>query len=288
VTLFKRQATGFEYLALVTQLLQQARLVSATGGLWEAADMHWWWRIDQHPEPEHQTFWMDGDSPVAAVVFQNWGEHLECVLMGVDGLGPPLSEIWATALEKLEATEPEPVDMIIRDDDTMLIELAERAGFKDTNEPTMTCWMDADERRPIRAIAEGFELLTRSDTSDRPHPMIPRNPDDVADRLAECSLYRPELDLSVWSATGEVAGYGLFWPDPVTRVGLVEPMRTNDEYQGRGIASHLFDSGLEGLAEAGCTRLKVTYEVGNEAAQRAYLGAGFHPTTGDRTYRREP
>ena len=47
-------------------------------------------------------------------------------------------------------------------------------------------------------------------------------------------LYRRDLDLAV-VAGDEVAGYALFWPDPVTGVGLVEPMRVEDEHAGKGL-----------------------------------------------------
>ena len=38
------RASGREYLALATELLQRARLADAEAGLWEAADLQWWWR----------------------------------------------------------------------------------------------------------------------------------------------------------------------------------------------------------------------------------------------------
>jgi predicted N-acetyltransferase YhbS len=93
----------------------------------------------------------------------------------------------------------------------------------------------------------------------------------VAGRLRECSLYRPELDLAVEASDGEVAGYGLFWPDPVTGVGLVEPIRVEEQHQGHGIASHLVALGLNRLAGLGCQRFK----VGND--RDLYRRAGFRP-----------
>jgi hypothetical protein len=42
-----------------------------------------------------------------------------------------------------------------------------------------------------------------------------------------------------------VAGYALFWFDPVTRVGLLEPMRVEDGYQRRGLARMLLTNGLD-------------------------------------------
>jgi ribosomal protein S18 acetylase RimI-like enzyme len=103
--------------------------------------------------------------------------------------------------------------------------------------------------------------------------------------LRECSLYRDDLDLAVYAPNGEVAGYGLFWADPITGVGLVEPMRTEDLYQRRGIARHVLTSGLERLAAHGCLRLKVSYMTDNEASRSLYLGCGFRAGSADRTYR---
>ena len=101
--------------------------------------------------------------------------------------------------------------------------------------------------------------------------MIARNGARVEQRLRECSLYRPELDLMVEAPDGRAAGYGLSWPDPVTGVGLVEPMRTEQAHERRGIASHILATGLDRLAAHGCQRLKVSNDID------LYLRAGFRP-----------
>src|SRR5581483_8969636 len=49
----------------------------------------------------------------------------------------------------------------------------------------------------------------------------------------QCPLYDPELDLAVETADARVAGYSLYWFDPVTKTGLVEPVRVEDDYQRR-------------------------------------------------------
>ena len=38
------------------------------------------------------------------------------------------------------------------------------------------------------------------------------------------------------AADGDVAGYALFWFDPITAVGLVEPVRVEEQYWRRGLA----------------------------------------------------
>ena len=69
--------------------------------------------------------------------------------------------------------------------------------------------------------------------------MIARNGPLVEHRLRQCSLYDPTLDLAVEDERGTVAGYALFWFDPSTEVGLLEPM----DDCSRGSSFHIEPSG---------------------------------------------
>jgi RimJ/RimL family protein N-acetyltransferase len=104
--------------------------------------------------------------------------------------------------------------------------------------------------------------------------MISRNP-GVDHRLGETSLYRPDLDLVVYDSSDDVAAYGLFWYDPVTGTGLVEPMRTEADHQRRGLARHVLTTGLQRLVDAGAERIKICYEPDNPASGSLYLSVGF-------------
>ena len=99
-------------------------------------------------------------------------------------------------------------------------------------------------------------------------------------------MYDPALDLAVEDANGTAAGYALFWFDPTTFVGLLEPMRVEDEYQRRGLARMLLTNGLDRLARHGARRLKVGFET--DAARNLYVGAGFVQTSVDRRLLRPP
>jgi GNAT superfamily N-acetyltransferase len=287
VTIREYQTSGLEYLELVTALLQRGRRADPTSGLWEAADLQWWWRRDQHRDLANQTFWLDRDTPVAAVVLTDWGGQWGCDLLGADSdLAGLVGTVWPRALERIDAVD-KAVEMAVRDDDPALIDRVTRAGLEATGEVGVTTWMPVGHRAGPAPLAEGFELVARSEVAALPHHMTRRGGDRVETRLRECSLYRPTLDLAVYTSDGDVAAYGLFWADPVTGVGLVEPMRTEDAYQGLGLARHVLARGLELLAAHGCSRLKVSYLAGNEAARRLYLGAGFRQGTTSRTYRRQ-
>ena len=290
MSLRRLQASGLGYLGLATTLLQDARSryfaslaygrpPTCSGG--GAA-------TSMPKRPTRPSGWTATRS-VGAVIFTDWGENVGCDLLTTDrGRCDPVTMLWAHALERIEAHAIRPVEMLVDDDDRNLIDAVTKAGFDGTGEVQITSWMAAAERAPVPPLPTGFALTARSDAPDRPHPMIRRSSEHVAERLLECSLYRPDLDLAVYAPDGEVAGYGLFWADPVTGVGLVEPMRTEDRYMGMGIAGHLLAQGLDRLATAGCSRLKVSHIVGNEAAERLYLGAGFRPQSSSRPYRRDP
>lgn len=282
--LLQRHATGLEYLHLVTGLLQRIRLDSAEHGIWEAADLQWAWRGDQHAEPNGATFLIgDDDKPVAAVVISN---RLSCDLI----FGPVdshlLSEMWSAAEAALATMADGPIEMAVRDDDAATISIAMEAGFIADDDVAVSCWLDAGDRPQISDLASGYRMLSRADKSSTPHHMIKRSGEHVAERLKECSLYDPSMDLFVEAPDGSVAAYALFWPDPVTGVGLVEPVRTEDDHQNRGLARHMLTAGVELLAAVGCARMKITYMDDNPVSKHIYRSAGFRPADTARSYRR--
>jgi GNAT superfamily N-acetyltransferase len=186
---------------------------------------------------------------------------------------------WATPSEAAAGLRGDALRVLVREDDAPLVGLAIESGFAMTDELSGTTWMDADECPPATQ-ADGFAVVDRVSGVDRPHPMIPRNGELVEPRLRQGSLYDPTLDLAVEDADGRVAGYALFWFDPTTLVGLLEPMRIEDQFQRRGLARVLLTNGLDRLARKGARRLKVGFE--SSAARNLYLGAGFVQTSIDR------
>jgi GNAT superfamily N-acetyltransferase len=281
-----RRAAGMEYLQLATETLQSIRLGHPTTGVWEGADLQWWWRRDQHPDPNRQVFWIRDGAPVAAAVLSDWGDRLALDLLVPERGRTELVElIGPVAREMLERTGDVPVEMVVRDDDHAVIALAGSLGFEPTAELGADAWRTPAQCRPSQ-MPQGFSLGSREEASDREHPMIARNGPDIADRLRECGLYNRRLDLVIYGPDQEVAAYGLFWADPITKVGLVEPMRTNEGFQRRGLATLLLCEGLTRLSDEGCQRMKVTYMLDNEASRRLYTGCGFTPSVTCTTYQR--
>jgi ribosomal protein S18 acetylase RimI-like enzyme len=278
------EASGLEYLALVTALLQRARLADPDAGEWEAADLQWWWRTPRASDELPQRFWLENEGPVAAVVLHDWERTWECVPIVVPGLSSvPLEVVWEHAVGAIDSLRLEAVELVARDDDVKLLNLLPRSGFARVEQRYGLTWMNAGDRSAPAAVPDGYTLVDR-DRADGPHPMRLRNGEGVEARLRQCSLYDASLDLAIEASDGRVAGYALFWFDPVTGVGLVEPMRVEEEFQRRGLARALLTEGLDRLAKRGARRLKVGY--GTEAARRLYTGVGFRVTATSALYLR--
>jgi predicted N-acetyltransferase YhbS len=279
------RASGRDALALATELLQRARLADPEAGIREAADLQWWWRKPRASDAVEQLFWVDRDGPVAAAVLTDWGEHWGCDPILVPGTGAiSIAEVWPRAIVEADRLGLRDLRVLVRDDDHALLELLAKSGFAPLDEGSGSTWLDADDRPAPTPLPVGFTIADRAFASLRPHPMRRRNGDEVEARLRQCSLYDPRLDLTVETEDGDVAGYALFWFDPVTKVGLVEPMRVEDAYQRRGLARALLTEGVDRLARHGARRLKVGYAT--DAARRLYTGAGFRVTETSTEYRR--
>jgi GNAT superfamily N-acetyltransferase len=278
------KAAGLEALMLATALLQRARRADPEAGLWEAADVQWWWRSPRPSDEAEKLFWIDDEGPAAGVLLTSWTDSAwQCdpiVVPHAAGIEPGV--VWRRAMAHAAQHAAGPFDVPVRDDDRTFRELAERSGFT-AGARDSTAWMDAADRPAVTAPSEGFVLVDRTQRGDAPHPMRHRNGDRVAQRLGQCPLYDPRLDLAVETPDGRVAGYALFWFDPTTMVGLVEPVRVEDEFQRRGLARAMLSAGIDRLVARGARRVKISYE--SDAAGALYQDVGFRQTSTATWYR---
>src|SRR6266704_6405542 len=118
------RASGLEYLALATQLLRRFRLTDADAGVWEAADLQWWWRMPRRSDAIDQFFWIDDYGPVAGVVLTDWARAWGCDPIVVPAASTVrLARVWARALEAVDELGLEAVEVLARDDDFELLGL---------------------------------------------------------------------------------------------------------------------------------------------------------------------
>jgi GNAT superfamily N-acetyltransferase len=224
--------------------------------------------------------WFDDAGPVGAALLTDWGPRWQADALLVPG-AIDLEVVWDGLLAALDDIDA-PIEVLVNDHDGDLVRLLLRDGFTATDEKSGTTWMDAGDRPAVVPPAVGYRIVDRAAVPDGPHPMEARNGEHVEARLRQTSLYDPALDLSVRTDDGAVAGYALFWFDPVTTVGQLEPMRVEDEHQRRGLARALLTEGLARLAAHGAQRLKVGFD--GEAGRNLYLGNGFVLSSTDSTY----
>lgn len=94
-------------------------------------------------------------------------------------------------------------------------------------------------------------------------------------RFMQSPVYDPKNDLVSVSPDGEFASFCYLWPDPVTRVGLFEPVGTHPAFQGRGLANAVMAAGLQRLQKMGMTQANVCVETENLPAIHLYESLGF-------------
>ncbi|HJR88010.1 MAG TPA: GNAT family N-acetyltransferase [Acidimicrobiia bacterium] len=278
------RATEHEAVLLATKLLQRARRADPHAGLWEAADVQWWWRTPRRSDDVEKLFWVDEEGPIAGVLITSWPDGAwQCDPVVVPGApDPEPGVVWTRAIEYGASHSEKGFEVPVSDDDRTFTELAQRSGLIPGRQD-FTAWMDAADRPTVLALPPGFELFDRTQRRDTPHPLRRRNGDGVVQRLDQCPLYDPALDLAVETSEGQVAGYSLYWFDPTTNVGLVEPVRVEDEFRRRGLARTMLCTGIDRLIERGAQRVKISYET--DAAAALYQGVGFRPTSTATWYR---
>ena len=219
--------SGLERLTATTTVLQRARLADPLAGMWEAADVQWWWRLPRATDELALPVWFDDIGPVAAAGLTAWDDYWQADVFAVPSIVDE-ADVWAATLEAAAGHQDEALKTLVREDNTRSTDLAVQHGFTMTDELSGTTWMDADERAPVTSV-EGWAIVDRVTRADRPHPMIARNGELVEARLRQCSLYDPTLDLAVEGSDGTVAGYALFWFDHTTLIGT----RGTDARRGR-------------------------------------------------------
>jgi len=272
---------GLDALTDATRLLQRIRAAHPTAGLYEAADLQWSWRQARATDELPQLFWLDADDrPVAAIIATDAGDRISLDPHVMPDASPDwVAHVIDRGLAHATAAGFDAIGLEVDRTDEVLHAVLAGHGFAIEEDGLVETWLAAADRPAVSALADGYRLSSRSDTTGRPHHMTDagRGHPDIEERLRQTSLYRPDLDLVVHDGDGRSAAYGLFWYDPETATGLVEPMRTEDDHQRRGLARHILTAGVDRLAAAGAARIKICFEPGNPASSHLYLSAGFEP-----------
>lgn len=282
------QRNGIDAVEMITALLQRRRSAHPTKGLYEAAELQFWWSIPRRTDEVDQLFWIDADDqPVAAAAVFDFStasslvydEVIFCPFALPDATPEFLAEVVEAGLALANAQGFEAVELEVEQSDEIMQAVLTTRGFAvKEQEVLIECWLESARRPEVSPLHEGYRVASRAAIADRPHYLGRRSSGFDEARLAQVSLYRQELDLVAIDSDDNDAGHCLFWLDPITSTGVVEPMRVNNDHQQRGLARHLLTMGIDLLAQAGATRVSIGYEPDNPASGRLYRSVGFQDT----------
>ena len=279
--------SGLDAVNAVTELLQRARTQHPTAGVYQAAEPQFWWARPRRTDELEQLFWYEADGSLdAAAVFFDFGDNRSILYTEVTfcpftlpkASADRIAEVIDRGLEHAAANGIEAVEIEVDNEDDITNGLLTDRGFavKDP-EFLIECLMPADTIPEVSPLADGYRLVSRAEVGHLPHHMAGRTGDEYEPRLRQLSLYRPDLDLVVLTEEDEAAGWGMFWHDPTTGMGVVEPMRTDDDHQQKGLGRHILTSGVARLRTAGAGPVSIGYEPYNPSSGHLYRSVGFEP-----------
>jgi len=255
--------------------------------LYEAAELQWFWTVERSTDAFDQLFWFDEQGrPEAAVIAVDFSdgtsalydEPVLIIIVMPDATPEWVAHVVERGLSHVAAAGIAAAEIEVDQADSVMRDVLFNHGFTVKEDGFIEAWLNAADRPKVSPLRDGYRLLSRSETTHLPHHMInPRRP-NVEQRLLETSIYRPDLDLVVLAEDDTTAGYGMFWFDPVSRIGIVEPMRTLDGHQQRGLARHILTAGINRLVEAGAERVSIGWEPVNPASGPLYPASDSNPT----------
>lgn len=95
------------------------------------------------------------------------------------------------------------------------------------------------------------------------------------DNFMRSPVYNSDFDIVVEDSDGQFGAFCIVWPDPLTRVGLFEPVGTHPDFQRRGLGKAVMLEGLRRLQGCGMRSAIVSTEENNPAAIKLYESVGF-------------
>ena len=90
--------SGLERLHATSTVLQRARRADPLVGMWEAADVQWWWRRPRETDELALPVWFDEVGPVAAAGLTDWDDHWQADVFAVPSIVDE-EEVWVATLD---------------------------------------------------------------------------------------------------------------------------------------------------------------------------------------------
>lgn len=88
-----------------------------------------------------------------------------------------------------------------------------------------------------------------------------------------------EREMVVVAPDGRFAAFLIYWLDPISKVGLFEPVGCHQEFRRQGLTRVLMYEAMKRMLNSGMTKAIVGYNINNKAAQKLYTSVGFKDYT---------
>ena len=98
---------------------------------------------------------------------------------------------------------------------------------------------------------------------------------EVLEWIAGCSFYEPELDLVIVTPEDIIASFCTFRIDPTSHIISLEPMGTNPDFRGLGLAKAILAEGIKRSLKYNPPFFYIDGAADNPPANRLYDATGF-------------
>ena len=281
--LHRREVSGLHAVEALTALFLRQRAEGPLADLYDAGDVQWWWKDEAKPLTVRTWLWSDatgadvGWARVAERTAPDTADGRIDADFGwlATACDQAATDIVAT-LGLLPARSTRPVMTVSDARDEELSGRLVTIGFvRAPDEDYVQMWQQRPTPPAVPSLPAGFRFDDdRFRAPEIPHHLAQRNGPEVARRLREVSLYRPDLDLCIRDANSTVAAYCLCCQDVANGVGMFEPVRTEDAYQRRGLGQALMAEGIRRLMAGGAGTIRVAREADNGASAAFYGRSG--------------
>lgn len=120
------------------------------------------------------------------------------------------------------------------------------------------------EKKDLKRRVKLFNLATGVETTQERYEGMMKSPS-----------YGNAMDFVVKTDDEEIIAYCTIWDDPISKIGVLEPVACVEEYRRRGIMKSTLLYGMNLLKERGTKYVYVGTGEGNKPSQALYRSVGF-------------
>lgn len=276
-------------LAFASRALCERRPLNGT---WHPGDVIWALKPDYEGRNDFR-LWRSGQTVEAVMTFVGPNEvWLEALPQNEEMI--PEMVAWAESQVKRRAPEGAPPSLSIRglEGDSRRSETLGLLGYQTSGADHVWFRRDLGLPLPTATAVAGFRAQDAFGVDPVARARVHRDAWNHLDNigienatssfstetylsLKGCVFYDPSLDILVSTEAGDLVANCICWADPISLIGLFEPVGTHFGYRGRGLARMLILEGMARLRDKGMIEARVGTAHFNAPAIATYLSCGF-------------